>query len=142
MIRTSDEYSIRQKVYPIKTLKNDVCIDWSVPDHYHQNYIESTWQFYWGESTTISSTTERNEYTRINIPDANLLNWFKYLIILFEPTLNFGWIQPSFKLLKIPQKITTNNTSVNVIPLEEYNPSNYQTFLDYGSIRKPNLRPL
>lgn len=70
--------------------------------------------------------TEFKEHVQVQEVDsipATPWNWVKALIVGFEPSLNFGWLHPTFK--KIEKKVIIQQQSqyLNVYPIELSHPS-------------------
>jgi hypothetical protein len=121
------------KVYPTKIFGDTVHISHDVPDSYIRAIVESKWQFIWGKETTVETAVSRTDCKVTTVPETALLNIFRFFVVTFCPDLSFGWLIPTMLRIETPQKIVTNKTIVNVIPLEEYNSEGQVRFLEYGS---------
>jgi hypothetical protein len=63
---------------------------------------------------------EKNEKISIvgKMPESPI-DWFKALLVQWDPSLNFGWLAPRIKDVLSITEITEQNTYYNVMPLDK-----------------------
>lgn len=75
-----------------------------------------------GKQIRTFSEEKKRVHKTIDIP-VTPIDWLKSLIIIFEPTLNFGWLKPNYRTLEKEVTIQIKEEYINVYPIELSNPA-------------------
>lgn len=115
--------------FPIKAVRYNFYSEKDIdnPD-YIKHYCD--YLFAHGKQTKIESEEKSITKTAGYIP-FNLSDYIKHVIVRLVPSLNFGWLTPKYKELKVTFEYTENNTYYNVIPVSSDVKDHVVRFVEY-----------
>lgn len=97
--------------------------------------VEVAKSFAVGDRITANRDECRQVEARASIP-ATPLNWVKKLITDWQPSLNFGWLTPTLRVIETQVRVTVNEKIYNVYPVQGQRDRSRQRIV-FGGLHHP-----